>query len=115
LSDQPSLAAANSKRVTAGRLNRRKRGRLTSGGRQKLREAAHRNRPWDHSTGPRTLAGKTQAARNGKKRQVGPRSVREVRAEIAGVAALIRQMCRGRERVEQALEATRGQSLAADR
>jgi hypothetical protein len=89
--------------ITAGRLNRMKRGCLTPEGRQRLREAALRNRPWDHATGPRTPAGKAQAAKNGKKRQVGPRSIREIRAELTGEADLIRQMHQGRGRVEQAL------------
>jgi hypothetical protein len=94
----------NPKRVAAGRLNRMKRGPVTPEGRQRLREAALRNRPWDHATGPRTPAGKAQAAKNGKRRQTGQRSVREIRADVADVAAIIRQMRQGRALIERALE-----------
>ena len=38
--------------------------RLTAHGRRRLQEAARRNRPWLHSTGPRTPAGKRRSAGN---------------------------------------------------
>ena len=38
------------------------------------------HRPWEHSTGPRTQEGKQRSARNGKSRQLGVLSVRELRA-----------------------------------
>jgi hypothetical protein len=76
--------------VAAGRANRRRRGPLTEAGRERLRAAALRDRPWAKATGPRTAAGKAQAARNGKRRQVGPRSVREVRADMREVRVLVR-------------------------
>jgi len=114
LRDQPSLAAPNARRVIAGRLNRMKRGRLTPEGRQRLREAALRNRPWDYATGPRTPAGKAQAAINGKNRQVGTRSVREIRAELATLKDLVGQMGRNRQRVAEALGASRKRGRRAD-
>ena len=70
---------------------------LTEEGRRRLREAALRNQPWKHSTGPRTPEGKIQAIRNGKRRQLGPISVREARAQLAGVRDLLRQMRESRE------------------
>ena len=82
----------NPRRVAAGRANRLKRGPLTEAGRERLREVALCNKPWEHSTGPRTPEGKQQAVRNGKRRQLGPRSAREVRAELAAVRALIRSI-----------------------
>jgi hypothetical protein len=82
-------AGENQRRVLVGRENRKKRGPLSPECRQRLRAAALENQPWRRSTGPRTPAGKAQAARNGKTRQIGPRSVREVRADLAEVAALI--------------------------
>jgi hypothetical protein len=82
----------NPRRVAACRLNRAKRKGLTPEGREKLRNAALQNRPWRFSTGPRTAAGKAKVAHNGKKRQLGPRSVREVRADLAGLRALLRDM-----------------------
>ena len=56
----------NPRRVAAGRANRQKRGPLTEEGRARLSEAARRHRPWEHATGPRTAAGRAQAARNGR-------------------------------------------------
>ena len=55
----------NPKRVAAGRRNRLKRKGLTPEGRQRLREAALKNKPWLHSTGPKTPEGKMRAAQNG--------------------------------------------------
>ena len=43
-------------------------------------QAALDHRPWDHSTGPRTPEGKQRSALNGKNRQIGVLSVRELRA-----------------------------------
>jgi hypothetical protein len=87
----------NPKRVAAGRRNRARRGPLTPEGREKLRQAALRNRPWEHSTGPRTPAGRAQSARNGKKRQLGPLSVREVRAQLQEVREQIQRMREARK------------------
>jgi hypothetical protein len=44
----------------------------------KWREAALKNQPWKRSTGPKTAEGKAQAARNGKTRQRGRHSYREL-------------------------------------
>jgi hypothetical protein len=66
--------------------------RITEAGRQRLRDAARANKPWLHSTGPRTAAGKAQAALNGKLRQVDEVSVREVRGELAGLNNVIEQL-----------------------
>ena len=74
------------RRVAAGRLNWQKRRGLTPAGRERLRQSALANRPWEHATGPRTAAGKAQAARNGKVRQKGAQSVREVKALLAILA-----------------------------
>ena len=80
----------NPRRVAAGKANRQKRGPLTEEGRQRLRISALRNKPWLSTTGPKTPEGRAQAARNGKRRQKGPLSVREARAELAKVRAMIR-------------------------
>jgi hypothetical protein len=71
------------KRVAAGKRNRLLRKGLTPEGRQSLEEAARAKQPWRFSTGPRTAPGKAKAALNGKRRQIGPRSVRERRADLA--------------------------------
>lgn len=36
-------------------------------GRERLREAAQRHRPWDHAIGPRTAEGKARSSRNAYK------------------------------------------------
>jgi hypothetical protein len=82
----------STKRVEAGKRNRRLRGDLTPEGRERLRAAALVNKPWAKATGPRTPAGKAAAAANGKRRQVGDRSARETRADMAGVQTLIAGM-----------------------
>ena len=82
----------NPKRVAAGRRNRRKRKSLTEDGRRRLRDAAIRNKPWLNSTGPRTAAGKAQAAHNGRKRQLDEFSVREVRREVSGLSGVLEQL-----------------------
>jgi hypothetical protein len=82
----------NPKRVAAGRRNRQRRGVLTERGREQLRAAAYRVRPWQYATGPRTAAGKRQAAANGRQRQRGGKSVRELRGELAGTEAMIKRM-----------------------
>src|SRR4051812_38957409 len=92
-------AAANPRRVEAGRRNRAKRGPLTEAGRERLRQSALKHRPWEHSTGPRTPEGKAQAASNGKKNQRGPRSVREVRAELKALRQVLRDMRQTRRQV----------------
>jgi len=89
---QPNGHLPNPHRVSAGRANRRRRGPLTEAGRERLRAAAFRNKPWLHSSGPRTAEGKAQASRNGKRRQLGPRSAREIRADLKAVRAIIRSM-----------------------
>ena len=88
---QPALARAgiqNPRRILAGRLNQKKRGEITQEGREKLRQTALRNQPWQFSTGPRTTEGKAIVARNGKARQKGATSVREKRERRLGRSAI---------------------------
>jgi hypothetical protein len=65
---------------------------LSPQGREKLRQSALLSQPWRFSTGPRTPAGKAQAALNGKRRQLGIRSVREIKADLANVRNLLGEM-----------------------
>jgi hypothetical protein len=90
------LPAKDPKRVLVGRQNRMKWKGLTPQGREKLRQSALLHQPWRCSTGPRTPAGKAQAALNGKRRQLGVRSVREIKADLADVHNLLRDMRDGR-------------------
>ena len=87
----------NPNRVRAGRLNRLKRRGLTPAGRERLRQAALRNQPWRFATGPRTPEGKARVAANGKARQQGPKSVRQIRAELAGLRGLLKEMQAARQ------------------
>jgi hypothetical protein len=91
--------------VAAGALNRRKRGPLTAEGRERLRQSALAHRPWLGSTGPKTPAGKATAASNGKVRQKGPRSLREVKRSLAAVTGLIGDLAAGRRLVAELLGA----------
>jgi hypothetical protein len=68
------------------------RGPLSPEGRERLRQAALANRPWEKSTGPKTAAGKAVVADNGRARQKGPMSVRQQRAATAEVSALLAGM-----------------------
>jgi hypothetical protein len=60
--------------------------------RQRLREAAIRNQPWLNATGPTSDAGKAIVATNGRKRQKGPKSIRQIRADLADLRELIGSM-----------------------
>jgi hypothetical protein len=94
---KPPAAAPNPKRVAAGRLNRTKRKGLTPEGRERLRRAAHANKPWLLATGPRTVEGKATAAANGKKRQLGLLSVREMKADLRKLRAMLKDMAEARK------------------
>jgi hypothetical protein len=91
-----STPAKNPKRVEAGKRNRTKGKGLTPAGRERLRQAALRHRPWTHSTGPRTAAGKAQAVLNGKRRQLGSCSVRELRAALGKMLHQVHEMSESR-------------------
>jgi hypothetical protein len=98
-----SRPSPNPRRVAAGRLNRLKRRGLTPQGRERLRQCALAGRPWEHATGPRTPQGKARSARNGKARQRGGHSVREVRALLGGLGGLLHDMAAGRRLVRELL------------
>jgi hypothetical protein len=95
-----SSRPANPRRVAAGKRNRALRKGLTEEGRRQLQEAARRNQPWQHSTGPKTSAGKARAAKNAKNLQLGPLSVREIKRDLADVRGLLGDMRANRRMVE---------------
>lgn len=74
-------------RQLAGRMNVKKRRGLTSEGREALRQAALHNRPWEHSTGPRTAAGKVASRWNAH--QHGGRARELMPEEFKAYAALV--------------------------
>lgn len=87
-----SIRMPNPRRVQAGKRNRMKRGELTPEGRERLRQSAIASQPWRFSTGPRSAEGKARVAQNGKCRQKGPRSVREIRATMAELRTMMSEM-----------------------
>jgi hypothetical protein len=87
-----STPSPNPRRVAAGRLNRQKRRGLTPEGRERLRRAALAGRPWLHARGPTTPQGKARSAENGRGRQVGEPSVRELRRQVAALTGLAADM-----------------------
>ena len=89
MADGGKVIISNPKRVQAGRINRMKRGPLSLESMNRMRDAINRKKPWQLSTGPRTPAGKAIVARNGKVRQINPRSIREIRADICQIMSLI--------------------------
>lgn len=92
----------NPKRVAAGRLNRMKRKGLTPAGRERIRQATMRHKPWLHSTGPRTPEGKAKVAMNGRKHQIGSISVRQLRAQLAEIRKLAEEMQVARAMIDPA-------------
>jgi hypothetical protein len=65
---------------------------LTPEGRSRLRQSALVNRPWLHSTGPKTPEGKARVAQNGKRCLGTAPSAREVRRQVAAVGDLVADM-----------------------
>ena len=93
------MSGKNPKRVAAGKRNRKKRGPLTEEGLSRLREAALENRPWEYSTGPTTIAGK--AAANGRTRQSGRKSRRQIRKEVLSDIVQIDELAALRHSLER--------------
>jgi hypothetical protein len=91
-SDVPARPAPNPRRVAAGRRNHARRRGFTAAGLDALRQAARKHRPWRHSTGPQTAAGKARSAANGRVRQQGPVSRLELRQELAALTAWVAQL-----------------------
>jgi hypothetical protein len=101
----PSPPSSNPRRVAAGKLNRKKRGPLTEAGRERLRQAALEHQPWLHATGPRSPEGKLRSSANGKWRQRGELSIREIRALVAAEVGVVNDMATARQLVAELLGA----------
>ena len=84
----------NPRRVLAGRANRAQRPPLSAESRQTLRTRTLQVKPWTVSTGPKTAAGKARSSANGRRRQKGAISVRQLRADLAAAKQLIRAVKR---------------------
>jgi hypothetical protein len=63
---------------------------------ERLRASAKVHRAWEKSTGPRTIQGRFRSAQNGRVRQRGELSVRELRAELANVFVITKEMTAAR-------------------
>ena len=99
----PIAKPKNPRRQAAGKRNQALRRRLSEAGRDRLREAALSHHPWELSTGPRTVAGKAIAAVNGKRRQKGRYSVRELRQFRVALEARLEPIKQARQTVLAAL------------
>ena len=99
-SPEAGPAQSNPRRVAAGRRNREKRLGLSEAGRAALRETALRHQPWRFATGPKTAAGKLRVALNGKVRQLGPKSGREVKKDLAEISQLLQELAATRRAAE---------------
>jgi hypothetical protein len=74
--------AKNPRRVAAGKLNHAKRRGFTDEGRERLRQAALRIRPWERTRGPTTPEGKAKSARNGHSKDAAVKAYLELRQAI---------------------------------
>jgi hypothetical protein len=77
---------------------------LTESGRQRLRDAALRNQPWQFSTGPRSPEGKAKAAMNGHNHRSEPQSRRQLLIGLAGVTSFLGEMALLRQAATQRSE-----------
>ena len=75
----------------------RRPGRFTPEGHERLRATALANRPWEKARGPVTAEGKARSSMNGLCNRQGGKSLRQLKAEVAGVLALARQMAQTRQ------------------
>ena len=95
----PIARPKNPRRQAAGKRNQALRRGLSEAGRDRLREAVLNLRPWELSTGPRSVAGKAIAAANGKRRQKGRYSVRELRQHRQALEARLEPLKQARRTV----------------
>jgi hypothetical protein len=77
---------------------------LTPEGRERLRLTALANRPWEHSTGPKTPEGKSRSAANGKIRWARLPSACDLKALVSGADELVVRLAEARRLVLERLE-----------
>ena len=84
----------NPRRVEAGKRNRALRRGITATGRQRLKDAITRHKPWLKASGPKTPQGKRQAARNGLRGKTD--SARQINRELKFLQSLVDGMRKSR-------------------
>jgi hypothetical protein len=90
--DHASCPCDDPRQAEPALRNRRRPKNWSTEGLERLRAAAWATRPWELTRGPTTAAGKARSAANGRSRQKGEKSVRQLRAELASVLILIEEM-----------------------
>jgi len=102
---------ASERQIRANRANRKKRRGISPIGRLRLRIAARRNRPWEHSTGPRTAKGKATSSRNATKHGMRSREAVAERREMAEFARFIRELAASVPSSSNATSTPHGESV----
>jgi hypothetical protein len=82
-------AGKNPRRVAAGQRNGRLRRPWTPEDRARQRQNCLERKPWEQSTGPKSLEGKRRAAFNGRRNLPQSGSRQDARRSVADVHAMI--------------------------
>ena len=105
---------SSEKQIHANRRNLAKRRGLTPEGRERLRQSAINNKPWQQATGPRTEAGRPRTRMNALthgRDTSDPRVLRRDALRIIRLAAEYRRKIRGRESPDSPMMLVRAEAL----
>jgi hypothetical protein len=86
-------------RVVAGGVQQLKPKYFSPEVRQKKRDLALKNRPWQFATGPKTPEGKARVAQNGRYAQKGVLSRRQIACRLAEFDAMANGLAEMRRRI----------------
>lgn len=92
------------RRVEAGRRNRQLQKGFTEAGRAILREGIFERKPWLHSTGPGSAAGKAKSARNGRLTKKGYKGTREAARAVSAANKQVRKLRMLRAEIHKCLQ-----------
>ena len=101
MAEEIPSALSNMPRAEQSQQIRRRNRIFTPEDRERRWQSALAHRPWQHSTGPRTAAGKAKVAANARCLQKGEKSVRQLRAELADIETLLCEMSDTRRAIVQ--------------